>query len=239
MLQNMKTLLLPLSLLLVLLTSARIQAHWDDTVAYVRQLLREGRPVALLVIDMQTQFKQWFSAEEYDKVSAEQIVAIQALVDEPNLHIIDINWAGEGSTLPELHFAMKRSARYRQIFKVTDDAFVKFTVPKNAGEDVITESLASFLKKQGVSDIVPTGCFDAACVMETAKGALKNDFRVAFDQDLNISVDYRSVDFWLNRSVDIPAYKAEKARLWEELTEANRDIIQVPKEQYNFFCNAS
>ncbi|WP_062269998.1 isochorismatase family protein [Endozoicomonas arenosclerae] len=218
-----------LSGLLIILQfySSLALANGDDSIAYIEQLLSEGKKVAILVIDMQPKYDRVFMVSEKQRVIKEQIKLINHFADNESVHFIDVRWRGGGETLPDLLFEMMKSKQYQIFLKSTKGAFdqrVQLQDPDSA-QGVIQGELAPALLKEKVTDVVPIGCFDAQCVLETAKGASR-DFQVTADRDLNIMFENEAED-WPERTLKM--YKNAFDYQWQKAMKECPDLQLVPK----------
>ncbi len=185
--------LLKTALILFLLLFNSAAASTDDMIIYIDSLLAQGKKVAVLLIDMQQVYVPSFSEDYSDIRIDDQRRLLMRLVKKENVTFIDVNITSQSlgekhlATLPELHRQLKRK-RYFRFIKATNDAFQEPAIFKGDEnlEEVITGKLGTHLKSEGVTDIVPTGCFDGLCIRSTAEGALKEGFDVHVDRDINI-----------------------------------------------------
>ncbi len=122
---------------------------------------------------------------------------------------------------------MKQSLRYKEFFKLSQGAFDQriAITPEDAAESVISTALAPALKAENVTDVLPLGCFDSQCVLETAKGASK-DFQVSYDRDLNIMLD-EDAESWTERTLKM--YKQAFDFQWADALAKHPDMKAVPK----------
>ena len=202
-------------------------ANANDSIAYIERLLSEGKKVAILVIDMQPKYDKVFLISEKERVIREQIKLISHFSDNDNVHFIDVRWRGGGETLPDLLFEMVKSKQFQIFLKNTKGAFDQTVQLKDpdVAQGVIEGELAPALLKEKVTDVVPIGCFDAQCVLETAKGASK-DFQVTADRDLNIMFENDAED-WPERTLKM--YKNAFDYQWQKAMKECPDLQLVPK----------
>ena len=179
-----------------LLTAIWPMSTWgtlENTIAHIEGLLAEGKKVAILLIDMQTNMmdKRFYpEAEDIGTVMKEQIGLLNHFSARDNVYFVDVNYVGQGGTLPDIHVSLKKNARYKFFMKTTDSSFATIPKPGSVTDpDQISTALQTYLKTENISDIMVTGCFDAACVLKTADDGLRNGFNVAVDRDLNMLVD--------------------------------------------------
>ena len=133
-----------------------------DTIAYIEKLVASGRKVAILLIDMQTEFLNPMEEREKTRVFSEQLQIFDHFMNNENVHYIDINIEGGGTTVSTLRETLIRKALYRLYIKETSGAFeseLKLFSSNTTGK-IIEEKLAPALKKQGVTDVITIGCYD-------------------------------------------------------------------------------
>ena len=213
---------LKLLLLLCTLVPGALKANLEATILYLEQLLAEGKTVAILYVDMQTRFVRYFSPAEFYRVIPEQSGLIQHFSGNDKVRFVDVNYAEQGPTLPELLQAMKTKDLYKLFIKTTDSAFQ--TVP-SSGESVpdsqVSSDLDVYLKSEGVTDVHITGCFDGACVRLSAKDALEKGFGVSVDRESNILL---RTDFLRDSFLTPEELEEIVATRWQELLKDFPDL---------------
>ena len=137
---------------------------------------------------------------------------------------VDINYLESGHTLQELLVSIyyKQSAKY--YVKNTEDAFESINLDKSpdASSWKITGELGGFLKSKGVTRVMPTGCFDTDCVMETAKGAAEAGFKVIVDRDLTMKYHIP-----VHRDVEDKSYMQVAQEAYQEWQELLKEYPEV------------
>ncbi len=201
-------------------------ADLTDTIAYIRGLIDDGKKVGLLFIDMQTDF----TMERFEFPEAEQVIFDLATLAEhfagqENVIFVDVNYAGRGSTISHLQRQLKRSKTYRLSIKDGDSAFE--VIPPNTehyDDEKVMDNLVEFLKAKEVTDVIPLGCFDGACVLSTAKEAAEKGFDVAVDRGMNVKVSRTSIDRFESREKYFEYLKG----LWDQVFSSHTRIKPVP-----------
>ena len=187
-------------------------ATLDETIAKLRTLAEGGKKIAVLIIDVQPAFLPVFNSDESETLNR-QVELLHALNDTENIYFIDINYVAEdrnfGPTLSGLKEAAMRSRKYSLFHKTGDSAFQGYDyydsiyLPEDKHGDitpedayfVLSDTFNGRLKKMGIDQIVPTGCFDGACVLRTSRDALENGYSVIIDHDLTVRDDIRDEDW--------------------------------------------
>ena len=227
----------PLFSLIITFTNS-CYAGWEDTVVYINGLLDEGKKVALLLIDMQAGFMDRYTEPEFSRVIEEQARLIDHFADRPGMFYVDVNYAGNKRTLSSLYLKLKKNTKYKLLIKKDNSAFhSRQEFPKRgsrASDEEIRGQLDKYLNEIKVTDVMIMGCFDGACIRETAIDALQNGFSVGIDRELNIIDDETSP---LNRKSP-KAREALRKQRWEDVQKMSDKLTFVPPAEQRS-CEAS
>ena len=201
-------------LLLVLFSLNSSFAGIEDSKFVLDQLLKgKGKPdVALLVIDMQKEVVRNFDVDHDYLLSIskfqDELIEYSYSKKIPVINVIfpTEDRDGELSVLDSL-----KAVRHKTYYKRKDDAFTSdffdpiaienkpeirdkyelymtrvYSSSAEDGSEIISGELGDYLRSEGIKNVFLTGCFDSVCVKETAEGALREDFKVYSDRNLNL-----------------------------------------------------
>ncbi len=163
----------------------------QNLIFHTRSLLEQGKKVGVLVIDMQTGFERDFMTSIKSHVINKQASFLASVAGEDGLHVFFICYESCGAVLHDLLDAAAGGMNVRTFVKYTDDTFQTRSIPPWGGGLDTRElygDIEHALRVEGIQDLVLLGCFDMACVYETARGALERDFSVVVDHDINFPV---------------------------------------------------
>ena len=207
----------------------------EKSIAYIEQLLAEGKKVAVLYIDMQKGFQKEFLEAEFSKVFQAQLKLLTHFSGSKNIYFVDINYNKEGfrsrgPTLFEALAAMEKQQKYKLFLKSTDSAFRTIPVP---GESIPSEQiqvrLRSYLRSEGTDNLFVMGCFDGSCIRSTVEDALNLNFHVAIDRDLNISYG----KYFLNDESTKEKIEFANVRRWEKMARDYPDLTIIPDTRFS------
>ena len=245
--------------LLVLFSLKLSFAGIEDSKFILDQLLegKEKPDVALLVIDMQPGvLRSSIDPDEFTGISKFQneLIAYAGSKKIPVINVVipDVNRKDEYSLLQ----AMK-DVEHKTYYKISNDAFnplgndhrlkslYEFRVSSstaNDGSKVISWELGDYLKSEGIKNVFLTGCFDSYCIAQTAEGALKENFKVYTDKDLNL---VRRLDILVPDITGKPTflsmeqYKLDSDNHWEELESKYPNTLKVLPEDISLTTSSS
>ncbi|WP_172806832.1 isochorismatase family protein [Endozoicomonas arenosclerae] len=170
-----------------MLTVSAVQAGFDESRTHIEQLLQQGKKVAILVIDMQLAYEGRGSLHNLSSVLGEQVKLLNYFVKNDQVIYVDVNIEEYGTSLNALIQSIYMKKGTRLMLKAHQDAFEGVNLARGQKLDqAFKGKLEDFLKSQDVTDVVPLGCFDSSCVLDTAKGAIESGFDVSVDRDMNI-----------------------------------------------------
>lgn len=125
---------------------------------------------ALLIIDMQKCFLDEHRPEEVALMISAQITLIRECKKQ-NVPIVVIEYAEDGNTIPELQIELLGYGNLHFVIKKNNDAF-------------LGTGLRSALIEFGVEEIILAGVNASYCVLETARTAVKCNFRICTSEKL-------------------------------------------------------
>ncbi len=214
--------------LVCIISSPPACCGWQETVAYIDNLLKQGKKVAFLVIDMQEQYAQKFLPYEKYQVSSEINEVLLTYMGDDRVFLVDVNRAGRGATLQEIQAFLTRGTGYSLYLKTTEGAFHSESLPDvDAIPGAIRGEMGSFLRENNVDVVIPSGCFYSGCVKKTASGALDEGFEVAFDPSLNVLFSTQYTPYFSPEK-----YSENAAKLWTQLMEKYPDRLTMIKTNY-------
>ena len=181
-------------------------------ISSIERMLKEGKKVAILIIDMQAEIEDIWLSSEKSRVIPEEMQVLDAFSDNKNVLFIDVNMEGNGETIADLAHSIKKNTLRRSFVKSDTDAFFSESLKNSQLENIIHGYLRDELEKLAVTELVPMGCFSGRCVRATTQGAIREDFNVHLDKDLLIVGDTPSLE---KRSKEEMFAQAERA--WARL----------------------
>ena len=175
---------------ILFLLSLNVFGNATDTISWIEGLLKEGKKVAILIIDMQNDVDRIWLPAEKNRVIPEETKVLEAFSGNKNVLFVDVNMEGDGVTIADLLHSIKKHTYRRLFVKKEPDAFLEASFSKGSqDENMIRGYLGDELDKRAVTDIVPMGCFSSRCVLETTQGAIRDGFNTHIDKDLFIIGD--------------------------------------------------
>ena len=205
----------------------------ESSIATIDSLIKSGKKIAILVIDMQIFFANDFSLPENVSAIRQQERLLLEYVDNPDVHFIDVNLnilvdmedlpLRNAETIPRLKRLQKRKSTYKKFFKLSDDAFEEPAVIEGYEnyENALKGDLGDHLESEGITEVMPIGCFDGGCIISTAEGALERGFNVYVDRDLNVLKGI------INEELSVIDVELENQMLWDELIERNPNLSLI------------
>jgi nicotinamidase-related amidase len=158
---------------------------WESTFEYIQEVLKmKGRKVAILIVDMQYNFQMEFIPSEEAKVVTQQLHLLDKLSGLESVLAYVVRYPDQGETLPAILAKLRRQWVFKSFLKESGDAFKTVSAlpgdEKGDLEGLIQGRLGDALRADGVTDVVPMGCYLSKCVAATLKGASREGFHVFF-----------------------------------------------------------
>jgi nicotinamidase-related amidase len=135
----------------------------------------ESNNTALVVIDMQDQFiergeihNRPDNVEKVEQIFKFQIATIRSAV-EAKIPIIFMEYRGHGETNTQLKQAVGDYSNVKFFVKAADGMF---------DDEATKKRLVAFLNENGIKNLIITGANGGACVANSIRGALENEYSV-------------------------------------------------------------
>lgn len=123
-----------------------------------------GRGFAVVLVDMQREFVDSLEPKERKRIIPAQKKILKSCAKK-DIPLVVIEYSSFGETIKELQEHIKKIATVRTIIKAVNDGFAR-------------TDLNATLREFGVREIFFMGVNASVCVLETAKSALEEGYKI-------------------------------------------------------------